>query len=602
MDVGLPTPRNSHRASFAKPSMFKSSMETLEKLFLVPELEAWLFPEGVENARRATRDLIVPLDPVAILWSFFRIGAPLCLLFNMLQLNVEHPLNVPTIKASEARDSSGKPSHVSKACVYHFLKACKQDLNMPDSDLFTITELYREDTAGFVKVLQVVQHILLMLESRSLLPQQVPQRKLSIGSMASPIDAPSDNYSKVLAEILATEQSYVNDLEQLFAYRSHLMREGKINHDVIFRIFVNLTELLDFQRRFHLGMEAMLCAGNGEPHRLGQLFINSAGGFELYSIFCANYKKAMAVVSENAVDLIAPDYIKDPLRELSSLLIKPTQRICKYPLLLKELQRYTNAEEYPYVRELAEAKAVVERAVETVNEATRKEENRAIVEDLLKRVENWKGLNYERFGELIVHDTFLMCSSENVERQYLVYLFERVLLCCKEAKRLKQRSRDTISGTTAPPVPLIIKGNIFMSAMTSVLPCSKLTMPVTAVGLKVFWRDGQDLESFTLKCRNDEQVRLWSDKIELLINKERTRRKVAMSVHIKNLLRSSQLTSAYGLVVPPHNACVEDSGVTPTPGPHQAQSPIADGRFSSYYHPHNYHAHPSLPGVVQPRS
>jgi cell division control protein 24 len=84
------------------------------------------------------------IDPVKVLWTTLRKGAPLCALFNALR--PKEPLEVKT----EFRDLSNTNS--CKASVYHFILACKKELQFKEDQLFTITELYQDDTNGFVKV------------------------------------------------------------------------------------------------------------------------------------------------------------------------------------------------------------------------------------------------------------------------------------------------------------------------------------------------------------------------------------------------------------------------------------------------------------------
>ena len=59
---------------------------------------------------------------------------------------------------------------------------------------------------------------------------------------------------------------------------------------------------------------------------------------------------------------------------LSHFLIKPVQRICKYPLLLRELIKNTE-EGHPDRRDLDEALLRIETVVAIVNEAARQTEN-----------------------------------------------------------------------------------------------------------------------------------------------------------------------------------------------------------------------------------
>jgi cell division control protein 24 len=75
---------------------------------------------------------------------------------------------------------------------------------------------------------------------------------------------------------------------------------------------------------------------------------------------------------------------------LQSYLIKPIQRLCKYPLLLNELIKFTEGTGYMYMDELREGCEAMKRVTERMNEQTRRAENEGIKADLVDRVEDWK--------------------------------------------------------------------------------------------------------------------------------------------------------------------------------------------------------------------
>lgn len=82
-------------------------------------------------------------DPLTKLTLICRQGFPLCTLYNALKpvtlLKVESDPNLNAINSC-------------KAYVYHFIVACRKHLLFPEEDMFTISDLYQNDTNGFVKV------------------------------------------------------------------------------------------------------------------------------------------------------------------------------------------------------------------------------------------------------------------------------------------------------------------------------------------------------------------------------------------------------------------------------------------------------------------
>ena len=119
---------------------------------------------------------------------------------------------------------------------------------------------------------------------------------------------------------------------------------------------------------------------------------------------------------------------------------------------------------------LEAAKAVCDRA----NEAIAKEESQAALAEIQGRVEDWKGHRIEHFGELLLHGQYLVNKGEGakeVEREYKIYLFERILLCCKEINpnkaKAKWNNKPLLDKQGKPKLQL--KGRIFMQNVTDVV-------------------------------------------------------------------------------------------------------------------------------------
>ena len=133
--AGPEPPRKNHDG---EPSLYQQCVTLIEKLYSLPNFDEYLFPHGVSNT---------VFDPVSVLWNSLRLGAPLCVLFNVLR--PRKPLDVVDVVHPPP---GGKVSNACKAAVYHFLIACKNELQLGSDEVFTISELYKDDTNGFVKV------------------------------------------------------------------------------------------------------------------------------------------------------------------------------------------------------------------------------------------------------------------------------------------------------------------------------------------------------------------------------------------------------------------------------------------------------------------
>ncbi len=155
---------------------------------------------------------------------------------------------------------------------------------------------------------------------------------------------------------------------------------------MVYNIFANLDDLLDFERRFLIAMESMVTQSPDEQ-RVGSLFISNEAAFSVYEVFCANHQRSAEYITEYAALLSRA--VRMNVRTLSSHLIKPIQRICRYPLFLKELLKLTPPE-YPYTRELEEGFHTIERVADGINESNRKVENARLKTELKERVDDWK--------------------------------------------------------------------------------------------------------------------------------------------------------------------------------------------------------------------
>ncbi|KAJ3063573.1 hypothetical protein HDU98_000603 [Podochytrium sp. JEL0797] len=297
---------------------------------------------------------------------------------------------------------------------------------------------------------------------------------------------------------------------------------------MMYGLFSNLNELLDFQRRFMVGMESTLNLGLVEQ-RIGQLFILNEEAFEVYFPFCGNYQVAQNAALAQAEDLKHLGHIIQP-HQIQSYLIKPLQRLMKYPLLLRELIKLTDPETYPYMEELKEGLESIKRVTDKLNEVQRRDENDRTKLDLAERMEDWKGLQIRDFGDLLLVERFLIASNDQ-EREYYLFLFEKILLCCKKdlkpsSKRTSNRKRSD-AGKEGTTYSYILRGNIYINSIVRVEDSSDPS--IGSFSIRVYWKEASEPDTvcFSLKCRTEEQVSLWTGRLEKQVELYRRRKNSA---------------------------------------------------------------------------
>lgn len=544
--------------SMPRPSLYQSCVELVRRLSCVPGFSAEFLGRGdiaVGTQEPGTPTTASLNDPVSTLWQCFRLGRSLCTLFNLYAGRTgldPIPLSV---------DPKLSNANACKALVMRFVIALKEKVGWPPDDTFTVSQLYLNDTNGFVRVVRTVNELLNLMEAVGLL---VPGTS-AFEEPAASATSPRDQHAMVAQELIESERRYVHDLETLQAYVSLVVSANVLPIDTIYRIFGNLDPLVDMQRRFLVRLEENALKP-ADSQQLGHIFHSMEDEFSLYEQFCANYAHALQTISDETKALQrvaslpgAQNAYLEPTYELPTYLIKPVQRICKYPLLLEQLLK-TSTADAPQHEELQQALHTIRRITDKVNEKRRLQENAQLVTELERRVEDWKGHSLKTFGTLYLSDTFVVAKGDS-EREFRVYLFERILLCCKDlgaappptaspalppigvsvnlpgrsrsksGSRLRSRANSVSdAGATRrySHTPLQLKGRIFLNNIVGIQvlerPATESNTQAAPYPLQVWWRGEADVESFCLRCRNDEQLRLWHSTLQKLLDEVQARR------------------------------------------------------------------------------
>ncbi|KAI9269651.1 hypothetical protein EDC94DRAFT_645910 [Helicostylum pulchrum] len=466
-------------------SLYHICRSVLDKLSLV---------EGMANYLDCTTT-----DPLSKLTLICRQGFPLCTLYNAL--NPVKSLSVDTDPNLNAVNSC-------KANVYHFIVACRQDLLFPEEDMFTISDLYQNDTNGFVKVVNTINKLLQLLENRGIITVRSTNRN-------SDPNAPKNTRDKVVFELLETERKYVQDMEILQNYMRELQIQKIVSPDTIHYLFGNLNALVDFQRRFLIRLEE-IAEKSPEEQRIGLLFIDMEEAFSVYEPYCANYFSAQDLVVQETPRLQKLADILNPIYQLPSMLIKPVQRICKYPLLLKEILKSTD-QEWTYYQEAQDSVDAIKRVTEKVNETQRQHENTQAVQELKKRLDEPKDA-IDHFGTLMLQDKLLVTTNANdtTERDLHVFFFEKALLICKESKGTNILQK----GNTLSINKKKRRGSLVPKIVTHLSHMMNLTSRCKNGVWSLNFDLTQDtLKHMCLKFRNEEQLKLWNSTLTKAIHK-----------------------------------------------------------------------------------
>uniref|UniRef100_A0A2K6NW97 TIAM Rac1 associated GEF 1 n=1 Tax=Rhinopithecus roxellana TaxID=61622 RepID=A0A2K6NW97_RHIRO len=248
-------------------------------------------------------------------------------------------------------------------------------------------------------------------------PQLATMRQLS--------DA--DKLRKVICELLETERTYVKDLNCLMErYLKPLQKETFLTQDELDVLFGNLTEMVEFQVEFLKTLEdgVRLVPDLEKLEKvdqfkkvlfsLGGSFLYYADRFKLYSAFCASHTKVPKVLVKAKTDTAFKAFLdaQNPKQQhsstLESYLIKPIQRILKYPLLLRELFALTDAESEEHYH-LDVAIKTMNKVASHINEMQKiHEEFGAVFDQLIaEQTGEKKEVADLSMGDLLLHTTVI---------------------------------------------------------------------------------------------------------------------------------------------------------------------------------------------------
>jgi cell division control protein 24 len=144
----------------------------------------------------------------------------------------------------------------------------------------------------------------------------------------------------IINELVQTERTYVQHLELLQSFKKLVEEKGHVTGDTVHDIFLNLNALLDFQRRFLIRVEQTNAQAPSEQN-WGTLFVLYKDAFKVYEPYIANQKRCEEIAVKEFDKLretgggAEMQQMVESTTTLTSFLLKPFQRLAKYPLLLK---------------------------------------------------------------------------------------------------------------------------------------------------------------------------------------------------------------------------------------------------------------------------
>nr|XP_005994991.1 PREDICTED: rho guanine nucleotide exchange factor 9 [Latimeria chalumnae] len=248
--------------------------------------------------------------------------------------------------------------------------------------------------------------------------------------------------ANVINEIMSTERHYIKHLKDICEgyLKQCRKRRDMFSDEQLKVIFGNIEDIYRFQMGFVRDLEKQY--NNEEPHlsEIGPCFLEHQDGFWIYSEYCNNHLDACMELSKLMKDGRYQHFF-EACRLLQQMidiaidgfLLTPVQKICKYPLQLAELLKYT-AQDHSDYRYVAAALAVMRNVTQQINERKRRLENIDKIAQWQASVLDWEGDDIlDRSSELIyTGEMSWIYQPYGRNQQRVFFLFDHQMVLCKK--------------------------------------------------------------------------------------------------------------------------------------------------------------------------
>uniref|UniRef100_A0A3B4DF32 Rho guanine nucleotide exchange factor 4 n=1 Tax=Pygocentrus nattereri TaxID=42514 RepID=A0A3B4DF32_PYGNA len=248
--------------------------------------------------------------------------------------------------------------------------------------------------------------------------------------------------TNVINEIMSTERDYIKHLKDICEgyIKQCRKRMDMFTEEQLCTIFGNIEDIYRFQKKFLKCLEKKF--NKDEPHlsEIGCCFLEHQTDFQIYSEYCNNHPNACVQLSK-LMKLNKYVFFFEACRllqkmidiSLDGFLLTPVQKICKYPLQLAELLKYTNPQHRDY-KDVEAALNGMKNVARLINERKRRLENVDKIAQWQSSIEDWEGEDIlSRSSDLIYSGELTKISPpQGKSQQRMFFLFNHQMVYCKK--------------------------------------------------------------------------------------------------------------------------------------------------------------------------
>ncbi|XP_052470349.1 uncharacterized protein LOC128027065 isoform X2 [Carassius gibelio] len=248
--------------------------------------------------------------------------------------------------------------------------------------------------------------------------------------------------ANVINEIMSTERDYIKHLKDICEgyIKQCRKRTDMFTEEQLRTIFGNIDELYRFQKKFLKALEKKFNKDHPHLSEIGSCFLEQQTNFQIYSEYCNNHPNACVQISKlmkikKYVFFFEACRLLQKMIDISldGFLLTPVQKICKYPLQLAELLKYTNPQHRDY-KDVEAALNAMKNVARLINERKRRLENIDKIAQWQSSIEDWEGEDIlSRSSDLIFSGDLTKISQPQAKgQQRMFFLFDHQLVFCKK--------------------------------------------------------------------------------------------------------------------------------------------------------------------------
>ncbi|XP_017381653.1 intersectin-1 isoform X4 [Cebus imitator] len=384
-------------------------------------------------------------------------------------------------------------------------------------------------------------------------PSQQWCSDLHLLDMLTPTERKRQGY---IHELIVTEENYVNDLQLVTEiFQKPLMESELLTEKEVAMIFVNWKELIMCNIKLLKALRVRKkMSGEKMPVKMiGDILSAQLPHMQPYIRFCSRQLNGAALIQQKTDE--APDFKEfvkrlamDPRCKgmpLSSFILKPMQRVTRYPLIIKNILENTS-ENHPDHSHLKHALEKAEELCSQVNEGVREKENSDRLEWIQAHVQ-CEGLSEQLVFNSVtnclgprkfLHSGKLYKAKSN--KELYGFLFNDFLLLTQITKPLGSSGTDKVFSPKSNLQYKMYKTPIFLNEVL-------VKLPTDPSGDEPIFHISHIDRVYTLRAESINERTAWVQKIkaasELYIETEKKKREKAY------LVRSQRATGIGRLMV-----------------------------------------------------